>query len=156
MTTEEWKDYMKDLMAAVYFQLLDPVKAAKWVKLCGGSHSWAAVPVYSFDNPRIHTDPATLWELMIITNLNRLVLPPTSPDLHKVIEHSHGVICGRFQQWLNEDDTEFEMAGYCRVLQHIFHTKLTPESIQKDVETLTKTYEAVVERGGEKAPPGLN
>lgn len=155
VTTEEWRDFMLELRAAVYGTLADEKKHAEWEQRTGGTVI-ACPPLYSFDNPTIHTDPATLWELQIIPNLTRLELPPRSPDLHKVIEHSHAVICQRFQQWVNETSETWEMPGYCNVLRHLFYTKLTPTGIRKDVESLDKTFQAVVERGGERAPAAVS
>ena len=129
----------------------------KWVQMTGGT-PWETPPLYSFDNPSIHTDQAVLQKLGLnrswpVLGALRLELPAQSPDLHRVIERTHANLCGKFQKWLNEDPQVYCMQGYCNVMAFIFYYHLKASSIQSDLDRIDALYQKVVDLKGRRAPP---
>lgn len=151
MTTKEWQDFMEALQARINEELAKPEKRAAWRAATGGFPEHCP-PIFSFDNPKIHTDPVVLAALGIEEGKNRLVLPPYSPDLHRAIERVHGRICRTFQQWLNKDTKPYCMAGYCQYLERIFYSSEKPSITTADLDDIDKLYHKVIELKGNRAP----
>ncbi len=106
--------------------------------------------VYSFDNDRIHT--AALPELQnrgILTPNNRAPLPPSSPDMHKVVEHCIARVSTMINEELvNSDDIVHSVAYWQQRLVHLFNTGITAPQVAADVESLKHTYEAIINAHG--------
>lgn len=98
---------------------------------------------YSWDNDKVHKG-ADLTEVGIEEG-DRFYLPELSSDMHKVVEHIHAWLQGEMSKWLCQQDKQSLTVGQCKdELKRLFHNVLQTESIQRDVETLKETYEAVV------------
>lgn len=98
-------------------------------------------PVYSFDNAPIHD--MTLLESIGIDGSDRAPLPARSPDMHKVIEHVFGTLEGAMQQELHDDPGLCTAKQYKAVLQRLFKSKITAESVRKDIKSLAGTYNVI-------------
>jgi hypothetical protein len=143
---------------------------AAWIEHTGGAPEQCP-PIYSFDNPSIHTTGAVsgLRRLGLLDDQNKptaayLQLPPHSGDLHRTIERVHARICGAFQRWLDEDSTEYHIMGYCAKLYSIFITTQTSDVIHSCMfgkpdahgnpskHSLSHLYARVVELKGDIPP----
>ncbi len=151
VTQEEWKDFMLALKAKLAAELAKPEQRAAWRKATGGTPEHCP-PIFSFDNPTIHTDPDNMAELGIVDDVSRQVLPPYSPDLHRVIERVHARVCQRFQKWVNADTQSYCMEGYCQALEYVFWKSEKPSIISADLEKIHLLYEKVIELHGNRAP----
>ncbi len=151
VTIQEWQDFMQALQAKINEELAKPEKRAAWRAATGGFPEHCP-PIFSFDNPKIHTDPEALAALGIVDGQNRLVLPPYSPDLHRAIERVHARICRTFQMWVNKDTKEYCMAGYCAYLERIFYSTEKPSITASDVDNIDKLYHKIIELKGNRAP----
>jgi hypothetical protein len=110
-----------------------------------------AVATWSFDNDRIHQNPVTLARLKI-NSRNRFPLPPNSPDMHRVIEHTVGRLKTAFRKWLYAHPGPRSNKQYQAVLERIFYEcpKVAgPAAIKKDVLGLPKLFKLIrLARGG--------
>lgn len=119
-------------------------------KLVATHKSFKGEIIYSFDNDRAFTKAVPLLkERGIITATNRAPLPPKSPDMHKVVEHCHGIIVAQFQQFLlRQKDLDKPMSFYTKALKKIFYTHITAKSVMADVKSLRATYKAIIAAKG--------
>lgn len=118
-------------MAKIKSSMADGLASAEgraaWIAHTGGTPE-ECPPIYSFDNPSIHTaNLQGLHALGLVDAAGKptaawLQLPPHSGDLHRTIERVHARICGAFQAWLDDDCTEYHIFGYIMKLQNIFLT----------------------------------
>lgn len=145
--------------ALCIYELVLPEGRRAWIAATGGTpDADDNPPVYSFDNPSIHTDPGMLTSLGLADPSTGkpadkwLELPPRSGDLHRTIERVHARICGAFRDWLYDDCTEYCMMGYCLKLAQIFKTTQTAQVISKCMKNITALYRKVVELEGKRAP----
>jgi hypothetical protein len=103
--------------------------------------------LYSWDNDKIHRGAD--MRKMGIKQEHRFSLPELSSDTHKVVEHVHAWLDHHMQLWLQKQNHKELTVEACKQqLKHLFYNVLKKESIQKDVESLVQTYEAVVLAGG--------
>jgi hypothetical protein len=155
VTAQEFKDYMQQLKGKVTAMLQQPKYRDLWIERTGGTPEQCP-PIYSFDNPPIHTDLEVLKQLGLADEqgkpVDRLVLPAHSPDLHRCAERVHARICGKFQEWLNHETEDFSMEYYCRVLQNIYYTTESEDITYKDIANIDKLYDVVIELNGARAP----
>lgn len=99
--------------------------------------------LFSWDNDKVHKG-ADLSEVGIQPE-DRYYLPELSSDMHAVVEHCHAFLEGKMIKWLEQQDKATLTVDMCKQeLERIFYNELSKESIRKDVEALTDTYEAVV------------
>ena len=98
-------------------------------------------PVYSFDNAPIHD--MTLLEEIGIHGSDRAPLPARSPDMHKVIEHVFGTLEGAMQRELHINPKLSSAKQYKAVLERLFWSVITAESVRKDISSLKGTYDAI-------------
>ena len=103
-------------------------------------------PIFSFDNAPIHQG-ADLQGLGI-DKATRARLPPSSPDMHKCIEHVFGTITRAMTHSLSRDPSLTTAAQYKDEVVRLFNTIITPASVQKDVASLQATYSAIMKVGG--------
>lgn len=86
---------------------------------------------WSWDNAILHgkLGPKSSWTVLGITQANHTQIPPYSPDMHFVIESSHGLITTELQKFVNEqppqDGDPLEL--YTAQLQAAFKKQLTPD-----------------------------
>ena len=116
--------------------------------------------VWSWDNPPIHGSVADgTWDRREnpgtpahVTTENHTMLPPRSPDMHNVIENSHGTVCRAFQAYINtyrptSEDTLLKT--YPEPLDTIFYTQMTQAVVLSMVKRLfSETLPAIVRAGG--------
>lgn len=132
-------------------------------KLAGGAsrEAWELAglarvePTLSFDNPRVHGGPNRWIEIMNACRLSkeqRFLLPPYSPDMHRVIEHTHARLVSDFQGWLNTHVGDFDLPAYKAKLQELFYERQTADVIAADVSTLPALYGAIIRAEGAWPP----
>lgn len=103
--------------------------------------------LYSWDNDKIHRG-ADMRKMGILPE-HRFPLPELSSEMHKVVEHVHAWLDHHMQLWLQKQNRkELDIEACKQQLEHQFYKVLPKESIQKDVQSLVQTYEAVVLAGG--------
>lgn len=154
---------MQQLKDRITTKLQEPAAAAAWEAATGGSPA-KCPPIYSFDNPSIHTNNKTyLRELGLVKTGSRvtwLELPTYSGDLHRTIERVHARVCMQFQEWVDDTSTTRTMSLYCQKLISLFLTQ-TPDQIEhcmwgkprdRHPATLAELYSKVIELRGDKAP----
>lgn len=61
----------------------------------------------------------------------RLELTPYSPDMQRVIEHTHGRLMSDFQERLDTHDGEYDTLKYKERLFTLFYLRQTPKVIKK-------------------------
>lgn len=116
-----------------------------------------AETLYSFDSARIHQaalvkDPngtTLLTPYWFQEGVHRVPLPPYSPDMHKVIEHTHAVAEAKFGKWLMEDTKKYNIEEYKAKFEQIYRESCTHKVVAADVQTLHDTYDAIVNVGGD-------
>lgn len=104
-------------------------------------------PVYSFDNAPIHQG-ANLQALHVVGS-KRAPLSPSSPDMHKCIEHVFGTITRVMNARLHEDVSLTTAQQYQNEVERLFGSVITQSSVQKDVSTLPDTYRAIQQVNGD-------
>jgi hypothetical protein len=106
--------------------------------------------IYSFDNDRAHTKAVPYLEAAgVLNSSNRAPLPALSPDMHKVVEHTHALLMYHFNEMMETlDDRPRSVDFYIEKLREIFFREVTPEIITKDTRTLRATYRAIIAADG--------
>lgn len=154
VTQQEFIDFMKRAQEAVYARLLDPHIRVRWEIAVGPWGRPGNDPIFSFDHPNVHggKKPGVVMHAMGLTLRSHFMLPCHSCDIHRVIEHTHARLVKKFQDWLFEDDTVYNLDRYKRELEKIFYnnTKVAGwETIGWDVAGLPELFEELVRiRGG--------
>jgi hypothetical protein len=127
--------------------------AAAWKEATGGT-PLSCPPIYSFDNCSVHVNNKEYLKGMgLVDQHNKptaawLELPTYSGDLHRTIERVHARICGAFQAWLDDDNKEYCVHGYIKMLHHIFFTTQTSTIITKCMSDIDQLYQKVVDLNG--------
>ena len=126
-----------------------------------------AQPIYSFDNPNIHKKAAAdLLDDFIFctddfTEGNVFPLPKYAGDMHKVIEHIHGILTNKMRHFLTRVRKRWSVEVYRSTLQSFFWS-IKADSVQRDVMTLLDTYDIISRpvsgggTGGDWAPRPYN
>lgn len=138
----------------------------KWIDLVIRKHSahwhraWQVSKTgkayVSFDNAAWHNEEefyAAVKKMHLGGKVERIPLPPGSPDVHKVVEHVIGLLKRLLNKALREDATLCTMKQYKKKAEQIFNHIIKTSGIQKDIASLPSTYEAVLAAGGGWAPP---
>ncbi len=86
-------------------------------------------PIYSFDNAPVHQG-ANLQALGLAGS-KRATLPPSSPDMHKCIEHVFGTLTRAMQKSLHRNTMLTTVAEYRAEVEKLFNTIITPASVQR-------------------------
>lgn len=110
--------------------------------------------VYSFDNDAVHQGAMEeLQQRGLITNSNRAPLPPNSPDMHKVVEHSIARLTSMVNSELaHTEDLVLPVEHWRSRLEQMFLTGITAASIRADVASLKATYQAIIDVAGSWPP----
>lgn len=106
--------------------------------------------IYSLDNDAAHQKAIPLLKAAgVLNGSNRAPLPPLSPDMHKVVEHTHGTMMGFFNEELGKlDDSARTVDFYIKMLSDIFFERITKEMIAEDTKSLRDTYRAIIAAKG--------
>ena len=106
--------------------------------------------IYSLDNDSAHKKALPLLkEAGVLNGSNRAPLPALSPDMHKVVEHTHALLMYHFNEMLETlDDSPRSVEFYLEKLREIFFREVTPEIITKDTRSLRASYMAIKEAKG--------
>lgn len=135
MTSDEFEDCIWDLR-----QLMDQV--SEWMPLKRTEH-W----LLSIDSDAAHTG-ADLDGLGIWPDEHRLYLPPLSPDMHKVVEHVHGNLAKQHEAWRRSLWPNKPTPQQCiDKMEQLFYS-YPVQAIQKDVDSLLATYDAIEDAAG--------
>jgi hypothetical protein len=117
--------------------------------------------MFSYDSARIHTsamklvDEASGKRVLAaygFTDARRLLLPPYSPDMHRVIEHTHGTAELMFQKWLYENPKKCTIHQYKVAFEGIYRECCSAQAIAADVAGLPELYSWIYSHEGEWAP----
>jgi hypothetical protein len=109
----------------------------------------------SYDNATVHWK-AQSSPLLKSVQWDRLPLPPHSPDMHKVIEHSHARAVKEFQQWLLDHPGHHSMEQYMFQFESVYRQCNKASVIKNDVASLPALYDWIWAHGGEWAPRALS
>lgn len=119
--------------------------------------SWWA-PIFSFDKPPIHGGKDTSFPGRPVLQALGLEAPqnfpliPHSPDIHRVIEHTHARLVGEFNDWLyHNPSNKITTKEYKEKLVELFYgspTVARSEVITKDVFGLVFCFKDIVARDG--------
>jgi hypothetical protein len=115
---------------------------------------------YSFDNAKIHLSAIKDGLLQqyvegFTEEVDRFPLTPYSPDLHKVIEHTHANAVVEFQKWLHKNPGKSTVAEYKEAFKACYHSANSQQSVLRDVNSLPKLYEWVHKNGGKYPPASM-
>lgn len=124
-------------------KIYDKAYTAVNMLFLGRNQKWQ----FSWDNDRVHkgADLSTVG----IQPEDRYYLPELSSDMHAVVEHCHAYLTAKMMKWLEQQDRATLTIDMCKSeLERIFYHELRTDSIQRDVEALTETYEAIVLNNG--------
>jgi hypothetical protein len=140
-TKEEFTDIMKKLVEVARRELakLDPTLK----------------PIFSYDNNRIQKEASLA--AMGITAEEKLELPPSSPDMHKVIEHVFAILKGQLQaELLKLNPAKLSAAKAQHMVKVYFMHGISKQSIQADVNSLPVTWHIISTPAGvtAKGPDG--
>lgn len=147
MTSMEFEDIMGQVKAAAEEKLGPKLKGV------GGGMKI----MYSWDNDKIHAG-ADVGKKGFRES-DRLELPPCSSDMHKVIEHVHARLQEKLQDWLLEYGGEKPSIQECRAkVEELFWRDAGVAKggkgrgwvgpVWKDVDSLPKTYKAILRAQG--------
>ena len=138
--------------------LLEQEAGRKLWQLSTGGTPEQYPPIYSFDNPSIHTSNLEYMQQLglaagkvgteLVATSAWLKLPAHSPDLHRTIERVHARICEQFQEWMDDDCQLYSVQEYCQKLQQIFWKTQTGACIRGCMKDISALYEHVVELEG--------
>ncbi len=107
-------------------------------------------PIYSMDNPRIHTKALREYFPDLMEGEDLFPLPPYAGDVHKVIEHVHGILSKQMQVILRHIRKKQSVWWYRHHLSEMFF-KYGVNSVQRDVMSLPDTLALISKppsRGG--------
>ena len=124
----------------------------------GGCQEWlqANQPLFSFDNDPVHNAADA-----IIPPTYRVPLPPRSPDMHKVIEHSYNWLTHTLKKGLLpccsiiNRQRPFSLAFWPKLVEGVY-LSLPVEGVRKDVMSLPDTYLWIANNEGKRAPRHLS
>lgn len=105
--------------------------------------------LWSLDNAPYHRNLA-------LPASKRLPLPANSPDMHKVVEHAIGLLKQSFKKKFSWDQNVNNGEVSWKTLSELAPLVIKAESVCKDVMSLRKTYEKVIELGGKRVPAPWN
>jgi hypothetical protein len=120
--------------------------------------------LFSYDSARIHTSAMKLVDgasgkLLLETygfkDTQRLLLPPYSPDMHRVIEHTHGTAVVQFEHWLYQNPKKCTMEEYKQAFETIYRKCCSARAIAADVAGLPELYNWIYHHDGNWAPNKL-
>lgn len=97
---------------------------------------------YSLDNPPIHNLDFTELGL----EGRRVLLPPKSPDFHRVVEHAIGNLTAAFMRRLAIDGSLKNVRQFKKVLVELFEEVVTPAGIANDARGLPDLHKVVLGR----------
>jgi len=117
--------------------------------------------LYSFDSARgIHTssliiNKTTGKSLLSEDGLTpelRVLLPAYAPDMHRVIEYTHGTAEMLFKKWMYNNPGKHTMEQYKSAFEALYKKCTTAAIISADVAGLPELYSWVHKNGGNWAP----
>jgi hypothetical protein len=110
-------------------------------------HEGKELPVlYSFDNDRAH-----LGDHAKIPDIERVPLPPRSPDMHRTVERAIGIVTREFFKALRRSPNVRTLKQYKALLKAVAKEFIKAEAIMADVlglQEMHKETAASVEEGG--------
>lgn len=158
-TAQEFTDVMQQVMADTHVEV--ETKHQDKLTWSGQVHK----AKYSFDSARIHQSalntrgddgsPSMLSDVGFLPHM-RIILPPYSPDLHKIIEHAHARAMYHFRKWLYQDPTKYtDVEVYKTKFEELFIQANSANAVKADVASLKETYKYVKDNWGSWPPACL-
>ena len=115
--------------------------------------------INSYDSDQIHKGAKQMLSSHLAIGEdhgNRLPLPLYSPDMHKVLEHTHALVVHGMMAKLRRDRAADKGIKYYKQLcKQVFFSKVTKEGVRKDVKSLKRLYHFVKGKRGEYAPSNI-
>lgn len=108
-------------------------------------------PIFSLDNSPVHETAEQVVDVP-----SRAPLPPYSPDMHKVIEHTFNWLNHSLKNVIPYIDPKQHSIHFWGNLVQDMYCSLPVESVRKDVESLRRTYQWIIENLGKRATRGYN
>lgn len=115
-------------------------------------------PIWSMDNANVHVSAVTdqEWGLGRVPsatdNLMEFWPAAWSPDMHKVIEHTHANLMKRVRPKLAKMTVvQNDIQAYWQLLQTEFYN-LSHQAIVDDVESMPDTYKVIIDLKGHYPP----
>lgn len=115
--------------------------------------------LYSFDGAKIHQsaikEDAHGNSMLSPYGYNsslRAPLPAYSPDMHQVIEHSHGRAVTAFRKWLYDHPQQHSAQTYKAIYRQLYMDCCAAHIIAADVARLPALYQHIYRNGGGWAP----
>lgn len=106
--------------------------------------------IYSWDNAAFHTRAH-----LPAFEGRRLVIPPKSPDIHKVIEHCFQPVKAAFRQAFGHRRRVKSVRQAMRLLEQVVAEVVDAQSVRDDCETIKATLLSIKNNGGRWADAGL-
>jgi hypothetical protein len=112
--------------------------------------------IICYDNATVHKTAHHI----LPTGWERLPQPAHSPECNKPIEHVHGQMDQKMHKWLaqwrcSHGDAQ-PTPTMCMQQCEQFFLGLSAQKISDDVDTLPRTWQAVVAAGGGHIPPAVS
>ena len=120
--------------------------------------------IYSFDGAGIHeaslnkkkgNGVSLAGAYQFDEETQRAPLPPYSGDMHRVIEHSHGIAAIAFKKWLYRQPAARTTEDYKQAFERVYRECITAAVVAADVETLPELYQWIWEHDGAVPPSRL-
>lgn len=150
-TGQEFIDCLKKVIATAEAKLV-------------AKHPWAFARqglLWSFDNDPIHTSKVAKAALDALgITARRLPLSPSSPDMHKTIEHCFATLSNALQDYLAKEVAQpirtADAAYWQQVVRDLWFKVITPQHVQRDIRSLKKdTYKWIIQHEGAYPPSKL-
>lgn len=138
----------KGLCAEKWIDTVVNLHKARWRRAANASRTGK---VYvSFDNAQWHNEAAfyaAVRKMGLAGRVERLPLPPGSPDLHKVVEHTIGLLKRNLTDEVMNDARLRTVEQFQLAAERVFR-RISTAGIQKDIDSLPLTYQAVIDAEG--------
>lgn len=135
----------RGLTAQEFYARALGVRKAAWKEFSKEPEAFGHILRFSWDSASAHK--SALPDINLLPE--QFIRPPArSPDAQRVVESPHHLIHKAFDKRLAADPRIDTVEKAVRLLERVAHDVVTPEYIQKLVNSLRGTYNNIVERGG--------
>lgn len=113
-------------------------------------HGDQVKPIFSFDSAKHHTS-SKLQDFLPASfdGTCKFPLPAYSPDIHRVIEHSHARAQAAFEKWLYSYNVPgLTVDDYMREYERIYREQCNVEVIAADVAGLPELFDNIINNNG--------
>jgi hypothetical protein len=145
-------DYIKEATAPTAAEFAQFLKEANEITQQKLGHSGSQQLQWVWDGAGNHHLLDSEWALAGLQKEQHIVIPPTSPEFNKPVEHFHAQLQSKFQQRLGAAANKpMTMPGYMEMLKQEV-AKVEASSIMEDVHSLPATFQAIIDTHGAIPP----